>query len=335
VVISKDTPLHDPIAVYRTACESASVPGRRGSALTELAIRLNFKTDDYRQFYEWTHGTDTGLDARFPASLLLFQRVQNDPELIDRIVRFWAGDQLGVNEFKQYLRACGVSGEYRIARTPARKLAFNHFDFTSRLIRAVGLAGWVVLIDELELVGRYPLKQRARSYAEIARWMGHAHSEPHSGILAVLALTDDFRTAVLDEKGDAKSLADRVRAYETEDAPELAKQAGWGMRIVERGGVPLQSPDTAMLRDTETRVRGIHGEAYSWSPPELQTAPKMQSARIRQRVKSWITQWDLMRLAPGRRVEIEVDPLRPEYTEDANLVAADDAKENGGEDRQS
>src|SRR5439155_12156729 len=37
VVISKETPLHDPVKVFRAAVENATVPGKQGSALNSIS----------------------------------------------------------------------------------------------------------------------------------------------------------------------------------------------------------------------------------------------------------------------------------------------------------
>jgi hypothetical protein len=50
----------------------------------------------------------------------------------------------------------------------------------------------------------------------------------------------------------------------------------------------------------------------------------MLSVRIRQLLKSWITQWDLLRLDPKARLEIQVEELNPDYTEDENLESSSD-----------
>ena len=47
--------------------------------------------------------------------------------------------------------------------------------FAAKLLAAAGYAGWVVLFDEVELIGRYSLQQRAKSYAELARWVRGEH----------------------------------------------------------------------------------------------------------------------------------------------------------------
>ena len=47
----------------------------------------------------------------------------------------------------------------------------QRFRFVPRLMAAAGYKGWIVLLDEVELIGRYSLLQRAKSYAEVARWV--------------------------------------------------------------------------------------------------------------------------------------------------------------------
>ena len=52
VVISKETPLHDPAKVYRAAIESAKVPGRPGSAIDEIAEGVQFESSSYADLYQ-------------------------------------------------------------------------------------------------------------------------------------------------------------------------------------------------------------------------------------------------------------------------------------------
>ena len=55
VVISKETPLHDPAKLYRAAVQGAAVPGKRGSALTEIAFGLQFESRGYADLSGWAN----------------------------------------------------------------------------------------------------------------------------------------------------------------------------------------------------------------------------------------------------------------------------------------
>ena len=53
IVISKETPLHDPVKVFRTAAATAVVPDRRGTALSEIANALDFEGSGYSDLARW------------------------------------------------------------------------------------------------------------------------------------------------------------------------------------------------------------------------------------------------------------------------------------------
>jgi hypothetical protein len=85
----------------------------------------------------------------------------------------------------------GVRRSSAVKTVPTRILAAQRLRFAASLIKAAGFAGWVVLIDEAELIGRYSPLQRGRSYSEFARWMGRVPDVAFDGVMAVVAITDD------------------------------------------------------------------------------------------------------------------------------------------------
>lgn len=328
VVISKETPLYDPVKVYRSAIEAAVVPEKRGAALTEIAMKLNFNSPRYRELYEWVHQPGGQLNARFAAMLFLYQRMGNDPELRDRIIRFWSGEQISVAQVKTYLKAAREPATYTIDKIPVKDLALQRFRFAARLMLASGYAGWVILFDEVELIGRYSLTQRAKSYAELARWMGKLEGWQSPGLTCVLALTDDFEAAILSEKEDLEKVPARMRAKGTELDLLVASQAETGMRIIERDGVTLAPPNDAAIADTREKIREIHAAAYLWSPPTLRAEGSLRTTRMREHVKGWITEWDLRRLDPGYEVHLAMEELKQEYGEDPNLTRAAEGEQD-------
>ena len=82
IVISKETPLHNVVTLFRAAVDSALVPQKRGHALTEIASELNFQSPQYSEFYGWVQRQEPReVDARLAASLYLYEQMVNDPEL--------------------------------------------------------------------------------------------------------------------------------------------------------------------------------------------------------------------------------------------------------------
>ena len=60
----------------------------------------------------------------------------------------------------------------------------------------------MLLLDEVELISRYSVLQRGRSYAELARWLGLDAEEKVPGVVTVAAITDDFTSEVINKRRD-------------------------------------------------------------------------------------------------------------------------------------
>jgi len=325
VVISKETPLYSPALMFRAAVGAADIPQKRGDVLAEVAADLNFKSPQYADFYEWVHRQGGEIDGRFAATLFLYERMVNDPELSHRMIRFWAGDPLTDAEIKRYLKSCDTNASYRFERVSPMEMALQRFKFVSRLMIAAGYSGWILLIDEAEIIGRYSFKQRAQSYAELARWLGRLEASSFadlgykSGLAAVMALTDDFQSAILDEKNDRDKVPEKLRETGSETDLVLGRQAEQGMRLIECERIPLVGPYDQLVEDIYHKIRAIHGAAYGWDPPQVPTIERLSSTRMREYVKGWITEWDLKRLAPNQEVEIELTEIKQDYSEDIEL----------------
>ena len=320
VVISKETPLFDPSKVYLAAIDGAVVPGLSGQAIREIALRLQPEGRKYAEFVEWANRPTSGLSEMFMATLLLHQRLNNDPELLDHITNFWSGEPLSISRIRLGLKQIDCTGAYSLKSIKVKDLALQRFLFVSRLILAAGYSGWVLLIDEIELVGRYSILQRGRSYAELARWMGRVEGETYPGLTAVATITDDFGLAVLQEKSDRDRIGARFRAKETVEYTTLAGRAETGMRIIERETLTLKAPDELSLADIYQRIKEIHGKAYSWDPPEISTVEASMRRQMRSYVRRWVNEWDLRRLYPGAELSTEEEQgMGPTYEQDESL----------------
>lgn len=263
---------------------------------------------------------DAPLDRRFPALLYLFEH--GDRELRERILAMWGGDPIAVAELKRYLRACGEAASYAIGKAPpAAELARQRFRFLARLVQAAGFRAWVLLIDEVELIGRYTLNQRARSYAEIARWAGLLADEQCPGLTCVMAITQDFANEVVIGRGDQARVAAKFGTAEEAAGPLLASQAERGMQWLLRDPQALARPDRAAIEGIYARLQRLHGEAYNWDPPPVAGREQLTTTRLREYIRSWINAWDLKRLYPDYEPQTEVTELKLHYEEQPELEA--------------
>lgn len=330
IAISKETPLFDTEKVIHSAIDNAVVPGMSGQVIQELALRLQPNNPKYAELYEWANSRKSGLCPWFPATLLLHERLNNDPELVDQITGFWSGDKLSISRIRQGLKQVNAAAAYALKPVKLKYLALQRFIFASHLILAAGYSGWVLLVDEVELIGRYSILQRGKSYAELARLLGKTEGESFPGVVTVAAITDDFGLAVLQEKGDRDAIGPRFRNKGTDEYTILAGRAEAGMRYIERSSIVLQPPDPAALWHTYERLKEIHGNAYSWEPPEIPPPEVSVSRRMRSYVRRWVNEWDLKRLYPGQEIVTEDEQeVKPTYDPDEALEVLSEPSNQG------
>lgn len=312
VVISKETPLYDPAKLYRAAIDCAQVPDRAGAGLAAVVARIDFGTPQYARFYQWVNRSGSELSTQFAATVFIFQQ-SSDPEVTDRIIQFWSGDKLYKPELRGWLGRLKESATYRMDKVSVKELARQRYPFAAQLMGAAGYAGWVVLVDEVELMGRYSLRQRAKSYAQIARLMGKLEGESIAGLASVLSITEDYESAVL--LNDEERIPGRLRGGGSEEELSLASQAECGMRMIREQWKHgrLAKPSEATITEIYTKVQAIYSQAYEWAPPPVYQTH--HDWRIRQHIKRWINEWDLRRLYPDYTPEIEVTQLRHDYSE--------------------
>ena len=322
VAVSKETPLYDLGKVFQSAVEHGRMPDRSGQLMEELGLVLHENSETASRFIKWVDSGRNGLHRIFPATLAVHEK-ENDPELISEIRGFWSGGRVTVSRVKNGLRAIGQLQNYAFKAPKASELSPQRLRFTTELIRGVGYQGWVVLLDEIELVGSYSLLQRARSYAEFARWLGKDPGETYPGLVVVGTVTDDFEVRILGADQSSKKDRDYVGPkLRSRGESAVAARAEAGMRVLEREFIPLQPPTAENVTEIVEKLREIYSIAFAWEAPPIESVRGGVGyrGRMRYKVRAAINEWDLMRLYPNARPETEGVDYRPGYQEDPELA---------------
>ena len=319
VPVSKETPLYDPVRLYAAAILTAEAPGETDDVMTAALSRLKPGTEPFDRLESWaTEEARVGsLSASFAALLWLVPRLA--PEEQARVSRFFGGGKLSATVVKSWLRDHGAAKLFDIKSMREAELARQRLKFAPRLFSSVGLAGWCILLDEVELIGRYSRLQRGRSYAELARWLGRDEADGLPGIATVAAFTDDFVAAMFDDRRDEELVPEML------EQRALARQASLARRCMEElrrmRGIRLAPPDEAALWAAQGRIAGLYHDAYLWRPSALAIGERRAGKSMRQYIKSWITEWDIERLY-GERTTIEAGTIRTDYSESVELEQA-------------
>src|SRR6478752_3917964 len=72
---------------------------------------------------------------------------------------------------------------------------------------------------------------------------------------------------------------------------------------------------TARSSIAYTILRKLHGDAYGWKPPHVPGLERLGATRMRQYVRAWINEWDLVRMDPAYRPSTKVVELESNYLE--------------------
>ena len=312
VVVSKETPLYGPSKVYAAAVQAAKVPNRSGTILAAIAEELEFESPEYEDFYRWVFSSRTVLNSRFAASTFVFERGSGGryPDVSDRILQFWAGARVPATELRSWLKELGEVAAYKFEKVSELELSLQRYEFMSRLIRATGYAGWVILVDEVELIGRYSVMQRASSYAEMSRLLGLSDDDRTPGLSTVFAITSAYQSEVMDQKQDEEIIPLKLRNRGKPGDEQLSEKAKLVMRKIRE--LPLENmilAENSDLRQIHEKSRLMYHQAYDWNPPEdyetnLEHSPAPQT--LDQRLGSGTAVSRLPARHPGQRPAAEL-----------------------------
>jgi hypothetical protein len=171
-----------------------------------------------------------------------------------------------------------------------------------------------LLIDEIELIGRYGPLQRANAYAELARWLGLSDAGGIPGLHVTGAITEDFTSNVINDRQDDEKLPERLR---NKGLPRQADMASAAMRAIQAAPM-LAPPLEGDLHRHAVALRGCYAAAYDWPAPVPTMAARRTSLTMRHHVRGWITEWDTLRLQ-GTHAGVEVSPIGTDYSENADV----------------
>lgn len=155
---------------------------------------------------------------------------------------------------KIYKRIFNQSVKYNTNFTKT-KHCNDYFSFMSHLFTQMGYHGWVILIDETELMGRLSKKARLNAYRNMAGFL--MPKERLESAFSIFALSASYVEDVIEAKHEYENLA---AIYP--DEPEPAKTV---LDLLARAPqlLPLTKEE---IREILYKIQDFHGKAYGWTP---------------------------------------------------------------------
>ena len=178
IVVSKETPLSHAGHVLAAALRDAALPDRPDAPIGACLTVLRERPEALDAMEVAVNTPGAGFAPVFAACLFLVRRGATPPETLRRIAHLWSGAKASIPAIRKALVAAGAGRTYSLKAIPAAALTEQLLRFVPLLFRAVGYAGWCILLDEVELIGRYTPLQRAQAYAVLGAWLGSGRQAP-------------------------------------------------------------------------------------------------------------------------------------------------------------
>ena len=281
LAVSKETPLGDLSAIYRSAIAGLRFgDGRLGGTLSTVFERLLRNKAAFSSLCATARDPSQSFDALFLASLLLLRRYCADAELVDQLYDFWDGGPPQLSVWKRLLRDVDED-KPPIRSVPVAELAEHRFRFAATVLRAAGYKGWFVALDEVELIASFSLRARAKAYATLAFLFGAPHEGKATGRwFAVAAVTEDLAPMLFKKRDDIGNIKDRFR-FE----PDFVARALTGAVTLldDARRIRLAEPTDATLLSAHDAIRELYSRAYSYPASQAfrpgDVRPKSKSMR--------------------------------------------------------
>ncbi len=249
VSLSKETPLDRLDYLYPKLMENTYIPG---SAQPGVAFIVARALENQLLLPE---ARTIGMSARIMA--VLDALVVHD-EGYDELLADVTGNFLSVADLKRIYRQ-NLGRAPQLTRSSMKDEAFEYIRLIDWLIQKAGFAGWLILIDEVELVGKLGKGARSQAYANMGRLI--EGKLPHT--LCVWALAANFFSDVLIRRNDREECPRWLSARQKEErAPwsEAALDALLEAKLLD----PLT---VTQIKALVQQIHELHQEAYAWSAP--------------------------------------------------------------------
>jgi hypothetical protein len=290
VSVGPEAPLGRLDLLLRTLANATEASDVVGKATRELAISPRVDGMEFREFAEWVRASD--LDPRFGALVDLYAGFYADDEFRLRIVDDFEGRTLPRAEMRARLKQLGIASTDALAARSQAELAPQRLRLLPQFLRACGRRGWVLLFDEVEVLGRFGPKQRLAAYASLGR-IAEAARTGGSRLIPVFASTGGSYLEFISE--DEAHLA----VYDNDSTRDARRGIDLFRRVL-----PLTKPDRIEANEIMYRVKAIYDEAYGVRSPDPRIDNELLGYQLRTQIRTWVTQWDLHRHYPQDRLEV-------------------------------
>ena len=255
VSLSKETPIDKPWELYRRLIANTWLPGASQPGFREKVEEM---TSGSSLASEMAAYTVTELQTNKLYFLLQAMTRTQDEEERALFMADLGGDFVSPPLIKRsYRRINGTAARFSENFSKTKHWR-DYFFFMSHFFRMLGYDGWVILLDEAELIGRMGKKTRLRSYLRMADFL---KPDPRlEKTVTLLAFSESYQADVIEKRKEFQNVLD---AFGEGTEEEKAATAVLSAILNAPELSPLSREEVIrILRDIEQ----FHALAYDWHP---------------------------------------------------------------------
>lgn len=250
--LSKETPMDKLYLVYQKMINNTYLPGRQQPGFLQV---LDGMTPNSPLASEMLVYAAKELDTDKLYYLLKAYMSTEDQEERFLLQADLEGDFVANGLLKKiYKRIFSQTAKYNVSFSKT-KHCLDYFRFMSRLFARLGYHGWVILVDETELMGRLGKKARLNAYGNMAHFL--LPDNRMESMFSMFALSSSYIEDIIEGKHEFENLA-----VTYPDRQEPAKTV-LNLLVKAPQLLPLTKDEICQVLE---RVQEFHGRAYGWNP---------------------------------------------------------------------
>lgn len=250
--LSKETPMDKLYLVYQKIIQNTYLPKRHQPGFMQELEKIS-------------------AGSPLASEMLLYAAKQLETDKLYYLFRSYLNTE---DSDEKFLLQADLEGDF-IANAPLKKIyrrIFNqpvkyntnftktrhcsdYFAFMSHLFTQMGYQGWVILIDETELMGRLGKKARLNAYRNMAHFL--LPERCFESTFTMFALSASYNEDVIEGKHEYENLA-AIYPEEQEPAKTVLNLLSTAPQLL-----PLTK---AEINEILCKIQDFHGKAYEWTP---------------------------------------------------------------------
>lgn len=250
--LSKETPMDKLYLVYQKIIQNTYLPMRRQPGFTQELEKIS-------------------ANSPIANEMLLYAAKQLETDKLYYLFRSYLNTE---DSDEKFLLQADLEGDF-IANAPLKKIyrrIFNqpvkyntnftktrhcqdYFSFMSHLFTQMGYHGWVILVDETELMGRLGKKARLNAYRNMAHFL--LPDRCFEATFSLFALSASYNEDVIEGKREYENLA-AIYPDEPEPARSVLNLLAAAPQLL-----PLTKNE---MNEILYKIQDFHGKAYQWTP---------------------------------------------------------------------